>query len=199
MKNYINTALLLLIIVLVGVMAVLFNNQNQALKDKNSSLESSINTTKDSLDKLQSFVSGLPPANLKRLVYEPSSNMLYLPDLKIKVPYNADSASLMYSTREDETDNNNLMVDINTDKLPSADIVTQLDCRNILRLKIEPKPNPFNPAEIPTSFKLNDGRTLQVYAFSGELEGNNECKMQYENLGIFPKDFVKVFKGVESY
>lgn len=135
----------------------------------------------------------------KHLAYEPSTNMLYLPELRIKIPYNNLSKSLTYSMRQNEKNVEISEADVSSDKfMPSPDI-TQYDCSNFLRLKIEDRQNPYNPAEKAYSYELSDGRKLQVYVFSGELEGNRECKVLYGTQQIYPQDFIKAFKDVQSY
>lgn len=137
--------------------------------------------------------------NAKQLAYDPSSNMLYFPELRIKLPYSSLARSFSYSMRLDDKNNEIQEADVASNRFQPSPDLTVLDCTHFLRLSIEDKPNPYNPAEKPYSYNLNDGRKLQIYVFTGELDGNRECKIQYDSQRINPTDFLKAFTGVQSY
>ncbi|HYF96697.1 MAG TPA: hypothetical protein VD947_01515 [Patescibacteria group bacterium] len=185
----IHIAGIIIFIVLIIVLSCILYKQNQ-LDDRSVVVTEALISQKAELDQIQSQ---------KRLSYDPNSKMLYLPELSIKLPYNEDSASLVYSLRLDENGAESDEVDISSDKFSRPGGLTQLDCTQFLRLKVEDSANPYNPAEQAYTYKLQDGRTLQVYVFSGELEGNHECKDFYEAQQIYPKDYIKAFEAVQSY
>ncbi|HET8709640.1 MAG TPA: hypothetical protein VFL85_05185, partial [Candidatus Saccharimonadales bacterium] len=71
---------------------------------------------------------------------------------------------------------------------------TTVNCGNLLRLKFEAQPHPYNPHEKPSSVKLADGRTLQIYQLSNE----KECTDSW-NASVNPSMITDVFKQAQSY
>ena len=178
-----------ILIYLIGVSGFLLYKQNQ-LSIRSEDFSKALVAQRTAIDQIY---------NHKYLYYEPSSNELYLPELRIKIPYNTASKSLLYSMRLDEKGSENQEADISTNKFSPPPDETQLDCTQFLRLKIEDKQNPYNPAEWARTYKLKNGLSLKVYVFSGELEGNSQCKNYYDAQGVYPKDFLKAFDDVQSY
>lgn len=180
---------IIIFIGLIVVLACILYKQNQ-LDDRSKAISEALVSQKAALDQIQSQ---------KHLSYDPNSKMLYLPELSIKLPYSETSASLVYSIRMDENGAESDEIDVSSDKFLRPGGLTQLDCTQFLRLKIEDNANPYNPAEQAYTYKLQDGRSLQVYVFSGELEGNKECLNEYEAQPIYPKDYLQAFESVQSY
>jgi len=195
--------IVLLILLLVGLVAFTAYSIKEILdlKSNNSSLESKTSKNNEDIKSMNRIAFSLPyeAYNLRRLSFDSSLDKLYMPELKIRVPYSSNARSLLYTLRSDEAGNETNEVDVVTDKLIPTQEETTLDCTTILRLKIEDEQNPYSPAEKATSFKLKNGKTLQVYAFSGGQEGNNKCKKLYEQQDINSQNFAKSFNGVESY
>ena len=200
MNNVLKIAVVVLLVAAVGL-AVFATREAIALKTKNTALQQSLEKTKEDLASTNRIAFTLPydAYSMNRLSYEPDTNMLYIPELKVRVPYTAAAKSLLYAMRSDELDEGTLEADVITDNYVPPQEEMILNCTHFLRLKIEDNQSPYNPAEKATSFKLGDGRVLQVYYFTGELEGNDQCKKTYEMFEVYPKDFVNAFKGVESY
>lgn len=180
------------IIIFIGLIIILsciLYKQNQ-LDDRSEAITEALLSQKSEIDQIRSQ---------KRLSYDPNSKMLYLPELSIKLPYNETSGSLVYSMRMDENGVASDEIDVSSDKFLRPGGLTQLDCTQFLRLKIEDSANPYNPAEQAYTYKLQDGRSLQVYVFSGDLEGNKECLNEYEAQKVYPKDYLEAFEAVQSY
>lgn len=200
-KNSKLMPVILVVLVLgIGLFALFLYQQISTLKSENNNLAALIQQNKEALNATDKRLLNAPfeAYTLKRLSYDSTSNMLFIPELNIKVPYTDKAGSLLYAPRLENDETTSKELDVVTSKYLPPSEQTQHFCANFLRLKIEDQQNPYNPAEVATSFKLRDGRTLQVYYFTGELEGNDQCKKSYE-ASVAPKDFVEVFTNVESY
>lgn len=200
MKKFFFPPTLAILLIVFGGFALYAVKQINNLKNGDSSLQASVKKNTEDLEATNRAAFTLPYEGYssRRLTFDAESNRLYLPELKIKVPYSEKARSLLYSLRDNSDGGKALEADVTTDAYMPPQEMTILACADFLRLKIEDKQSPYNPAEKATSFKLGDGRTLQVYSFTGELEGNDQCKKTYED-GVSPKDFVEAFNGVESY
>ncbi len=201
MKRLIVPVVLVLLVASIGFVAFDTNQQIKNLKSENTALraETKKNTEEIVATNTRAYALPYEAYSLRRLAYDITSNTLYIPELRIKVPYTEKARSLLYTLREDLEGGPATEADITTDAYMNPQEETTLACTNFLRLKVEDKQDPYNPAEKATSFTLQDNRTLQVYYFTGELEGNDQCKKSYEMSSVLPKDFVEAFKGVESY
>ncbi|HEU5121213.1 MAG TPA: hypothetical protein VFT59_00060 [Candidatus Saccharimonadales bacterium] len=191
---------LLLLLVTGSALAAYSMMEIRDLKSENSSLKSDIAKNKEEIETTNRIAFSLPHEaySLRRLALGADEDKLYMPELKIRIPYSSDARSLLYTLRTDLGEEIE-EVDVTTDKFMPPQESTTLNCSLILRLKIEDKQNPYNPAEKATSFKLNNGKTLQVYAFTGGVEDDSQCKQLYTQQNFDPGTFVKAFENVESY
>jgi hypothetical protein len=128
-----------------------------------------------------------------------SDNKVYLPDIRLALPLNSDTTSLLYSSREtgNPTEQTTTTYDVTTRSLASLSPVgfqQQLACYPI-RLAFEDKANPFNPHEKDNAaVKLADGRTLQIYAHD-----DSKCAAQWQAAKIDPDTLKNAFKQATSY
>lgn len=203
--NYImNKALkfiLVLLVVVIGGVVVYQQMQIKQLKDDTTAIQAEVKKNAESIAATDRAAFFLPYSaySLQRMAYNATTNTLYIPELKVKIPYSDLASTLLYSPRFNGANGSAGDVDVTTDSFAPPQETTQLNCTNIIRLKVEDKPNPYNPAEKATTYDLGGGKKLQVYVFSGELEGNSQCKNAYEAQKIDTQEFAKAFAGASSY
>jgi len=129
-----------------------------------------------------------------------TDDAVYLPELRLKLPLNPTSLSLVYSLRTSDmtaTGIDPTEADISTKNLIAfpSNPNQKIGCSSAVRIKLEAKPDPYNPHEIvAASVKLADGRTLQVYAFH-----HPDCDQTNTLTGTNPDTVADVFKEATSY
>jgi hypothetical protein len=180
------------ILVLAGF-AVLWA-QNRSLSQKITGLQKT-SVSQDDLAAAQRMQNNslVAVTQAARPLISKNADVLYLPELRIQVPYSRLASSLLYSLRDEEGDGNTLSqtaeTDVRTSFYTYPEKPTRIDCGDEVRLKFEASPHPYNPHEKPTSVKLDDGRTLQIY----ELVNEPECTDTW-NRTINPSELVAIFK-----
>ena len=202
MKNNKNRIILVALLVLIGLVSLYSLSQITKLSSDNSSLRSAIakNMNLSEGVQRQALIAPYQGYSPQRLAYEASTNKLYMPELRIRVPYSPEARTLLYTVNTDKNGEDASGVTLMTSRFTPPQTETTLDCTAIMRLSIEDKPNSFNPADKPAgSYKLKDGRTVQAYYNTGDLEGNSQCRKLYQAQNVSPENFAKVFTGVESY
>ncbi len=122
----------------------------------------------------------------------PGKNRLYLAELNLSVPLDLTTTSLRYAyTLGDPTKQNGEV------RVTSALITDHEEhvksCSDMVRLKVEAKPNPYSPDQpLYTTVKLDDGRTLQVYACT-----TKECQFAWQPMS--PQTIAETFKSAKTY
>ncbi len=120
------------------------------------------------------------------------ANRLYLAELNLTLPLNATTSSIRYTynpgAQSTSTGEARLSSTLVTDHTPHVK-----SCSDMVRLKIEPKPNPYSPEQpLYTTVHLADGRTLQVYAST-----TKECQLAWQTVS--PQSIAATFKSVATY
>jgi hypothetical protein len=134
----------------------------------------------------------------EKAVIDPITPQVYLPELRIKLPFDSVSKTIAYQMRNVYPGTKmgpGLEADVISTKYVPPPELTRVDCSNFVRLKLEAEPNPYSPHEKPTSVKLADGRTLQVY----ELVNEPECNSSWYYSGISPSMMAQEFTKAQTY
>jgi hypothetical protein len=132
--------------------------------------------------------------SLQKVVVEPKEPAVYLPEFRIKLPYDEVTSSLAYGIREPLDPSDPLEADVRSTLYQEEFELTRVDCSILVRLKLESKPNPYSPHEKASTVNLKDGRTLQVYKSFNEPE----CQKFWES-SIHPETVASVFQKAQSY
>lgn len=124
-------------------------------------------------------------------------NKVYLTSLHLALPLNDATASLVYSLRSN----------YKTGVIDEADVSTIAEsgylplvsptrsCTDVVRLKFEAKPNPYNPQEkSAASVPLSDGRILQVYSYHLA-----SCATEWRLTNTDPEAIASTFKEASLY
>lgn len=128
-----------------------------------------------------------------------SEQKVYLPELRIALPLNETSVSLLYAGRQvgNAADERTTVYDATTRALATQSTAgsdQRLACYPV-RLAFEEQPKPFNPNEkANTPVKLKDGRTLQVYTAS-----DSTCEARWNVANVKPAELAKLFAEATSY
>lgn len=129
------------------------------------------------------------------VVIDKNADFVYMPELKIKLPFNQTSKTIVYDVRLDQNLKQETQeADVSTTLYTPPAKMTIIGCSNMVRLKIEPTQRTYNPNEKAYSVKLNDGRTLQVY----QAINIKECVDKWDVLAN-PTRLTKEFLKAESY
>ncbi|MDB5170031.1 MAG: hypothetical protein JWN82_427 [Candidatus Saccharibacteria bacterium] len=184
------TATVLLVLILLAQSACI------ALSfDKIHKLE----TAKPADDLLSISMNALNASGLSQPAVSVGDNKVYFPELRLALPLNDTTTSLVYHGRSvgNAAGTTGVTYDVTTRGLASLSPVgfqTRLACDPI-RLAFEAKANPFNPYEKNNAaVTLADGRTLQIYAFSEPA-----CDAQWQAVGVKPDVLKNIFKQATSY
>lgn len=159
----------------------------------------------DELSKSQSKVAAIQAAinsnnaSFKLPVVSVSENVVYIPEMRIKLPLDEQSLSINYSVREvgNAKGITGVTYDVATrDFLNNAPYVTTSVSACVpVRLAFESKPNPYNPHEHPQkAVTLSDGRTLQIYATS-----DDSCHDAWTAGQTDPLKLAALFQKAGSY
>jgi hypothetical protein len=171
---------------------------------RTAQLKSELNRTNDDLTHIGQ-VALLRTANqsqqatAERAVIDPISSSVYLPEFRVKLPYDSVSKTIAYVMRNDiglgdATVHSAPEADLTSIKFVPSDIATKVDCSSFVRLKLEAKPNPYSPHEKAVTVNLGGGKSLQVY----ETVNVKECQATWNQL-ISPSDLANELKKAESY
>lgn len=136
-------------------------------------------------------------ASSERVVVDAVGSVVYIPELRIKLPLNDVTRTIAYDTRSFGANGKpatNPDVDVSSAKYLAPQSETRINCSDFVRLKLEPNPSPYSPHEKPTSVQLSDGRTLQVY----ESINEKECVQSWA-ITISPSTLANEFKNAQSY
>lgn len=177
----------LVFLAMLTFLGILYDRFYQYRLDSNAAIES-----------LQTQVAEMAGSmSLSRVAVVPSDDAVYIPELRIKLPINQTTLSLMYSVRSvTEQDTVKQEADIST-VAEEAYVPTtpqRLACQPV-RLAFEAKANAYNPHETPQqAVKLADGRTLQIYAFH-----EDSCTAHWKYTGVDSDKIAQVFQQAKSY
>ena len=144
--------------------------------------------------------SALQAASVSHPEVSVTDNAVYIPELRLKLPLDPTSLSLVYSLRTSDITASRIdpiEADISTKDLIAYPINPNqaIGCSSAVRIKLEAKPDPYNPHEIvAASVKLADGRMLQVYAFH-----HDDCTLANKMSNTDPDTVADVFKEATSY
>ncbi len=140
---------------------------------------------------------GVYNASLSRVTVAPSENVVYMPELRLKLPINETTLSLVYSQRINEYEPAPRQVTVVSTLAQESYVLPmpqQFSCQPV-RLAVETKANPYNQKEIAQpAVKLADGRTLQIYAVHEDT-----CKAAWNITGADSDKIAKVFQSAQSY
>jgi hypothetical protein len=142
---------------------------------------------------MQSIVSGN-----ERAVIDPVNSLVYLPEFRIRLPFDDVSKTIAYAMRTNGTGDMNAdgpEADVTSIAFPLPDRQTTMDCSNFVRLKLESKPKPYSPHEKTTTIKLTDGQTLQIYEFVND----SECSKYWNQSTVTPASLAAEFLKSKSY
>jgi hypothetical protein len=133
---------------------------------------------------------------LEKAVTDPVGQQVYLPEFRIKLPLNSVTKALAYSLRNDVPGSpaGPLEADVTSTKYLPPEGETRIDCSNLVRLKFENQPHPYNAHEKVTSVTLDSGKTLQVY----ESQNESECENSWNNT-VSPAAVAAEFRQARSY
>jgi hypothetical protein len=191
-----NLALIVLAILLgatLGFAAFSAHRQHST----NSRLEQDINTL------MQNQVSLRNGMDYQQVTVSPSDSKIYLPQLAISLPLTQLGAALVYSphtayvTGSSKTPTGpNDEAAISTFNTASASqSQAQFNCSELVRIKLEAKPNAYSPHEIPSgSVSLANGKTLQIYKID-----QKDCQPEWTATQADPAAVAKLFKQAQSY
>lgn len=189
------------VIVVLAVLVVQLRSQLQAVQAK---VNNTGGTTENaSIGTTTTLTNNLDFGNLlnetrydfaqERVVVDVAANAVYLPEFRIKLPYDDVSKTIAYGMRTALGVANPEGDVTSTVYIPPMHS-TQIACFDLVRLKIEAKQSPYNPNEKPTTVSLADGRKLQVY----EAMNESEC-VQSWNQSIKPATIAAEFQKAQSY
>lgn len=137
------------------------------------------------------------------VVWDTGTDFVYLPEFRIKLPFTPVSKSLTYEMRGefDELFTGNPS---SSSQIPEADLYSThyiypqqpatADCGVMVRIKLEAKPDAYSPHEKPSTVKLADGRTLQVY----ESVDEKSCQRSWDS-SVSPSVVAKQLQRAQSY
>lgn len=117
----------------------------------------------------------------------PGTDRLYLPELGITVPFNTTTRGVRYSF--DEWDKN-----IRLTSVYMTDHQThRMSCDDMVRLKVESKPDAYSPSQpLFATVDLDGGRKLQIYASK-----HSDCARAWVNAT--PEAIANQFKDAKAY
>lgn len=122
----------------------------------------------------------------------PQTNRLYLPELNLTVPLNPLTRSLRYDPSQGLRGDGSGDIRITSADMTDHQMRVQ-SCGDMVRLKIEAKPNAYSPSQpLYATTTLNDGRKLQIYASSLK-----ECQTAWQIVS--PQKIAEEFKNAQSY
>lgn len=165
-------------------------NTNHLYGQEINGLEQNTNTVSTSL-------------SYEPVTISPTNDRIYFPQLSLSIPITPLGATLVYRP---DTAYVTGSYKIPTGPFDEAEVSTfttantkqtqsQFDCSGLVRIKFEPKPNPYNPNEIPSgSISLANGKTLQVYAYHLKA-----CQAEWTFAQANPDTIAALFKQAQSY
>lgn len=157
------------------------------------SLSRKIDSTQDQVTNLSIKQSQMSDRSTG-VVIDPIASVVYIPELRIKLPYNVVTKTIQYSPRMDQKGAETEELDVSSAKYIAPEKMTRVNCSDLVRLKVEAQPSPYNPNEKATSVNLVDGRTLQIY----EAINQDECTDSWSTT-ISPSTLASEFKQAQSY
>lgn len=188
------------LIVLVILMAIQFGLIGW-LWGRQKNMDARYNSEIDSLS--QNITSASNGLAYQPVTVSPAEKKIYLPQINLSLPLTTLGTSLVYSpdtayvTGSTKQPNGPLdEASISTFSTAGAtQSQTQFDCSSVVRIKFEPKPNPYNPSETPSgSVPLANGKTLQIYA--NHLKN---CQLEWSMTKVNPDAVAALFKQAQSY
>lgn len=187
-KQLIWGAVLGVVVLVVAAMSTVALQRSSAAQDAIQDLQ-----TKQAVGDATAALSAL---RLNQPAVSVSDKKVYFPELKLALPLNDTSLSLLYSGRSTK-DDGVYTYDLTTRELaalPTAGFQKELSCMPV-RFSFETKANPYNQHEIAgREVKLADGRTLQIYAYA-----NNVCNEQWDVAKVDPVAIADTLKQAVSY
>lgn len=188
---------LLLFIILILVQFGLFCYQWQSQRDTNNLYKGEISSLQ------QSSTSAGNGLSYQQVTVSPTGKKIYLPQLGISLPLTTLGTSLVYSPDTAYITGSNKIPAGPIDEASISNFATasapqsqtQFDCSSLVRIKFEPKPDPYNPSEIPSgSVALANGKTLQIYA--NHLKN---CQQEWSFTNANIDAIAALFKQAQSY
>jgi hypothetical protein len=187
---------LLLLVVAVAALLVLY----LSLRDSLNQQKSSVNSLGISMGKNYADISNA--TSFANTTVDPVNFLVYLPEFRVKLPYNDISKTLAYRLRNFDKNGQTVQsdyrqgveADVTSRIFAQTSAVTVMDCSDLARIKVETKQNPYSPHERAISVKLQDGRTLQIY----QVVGSKECQQAWNN-SISPGQVTAELEKAQSY
>jgi hypothetical protein len=148
---------------------------------------------------LQMQVAGDQYAAYTQITAEPTEDKVYIPQLRLALPLNNTTMSLMYSLRTDTATSADAVIEADiTTHAEAATLVQQArvrSCSSVVRIKFEAKADPYNLQEkAQASVTLDDGRVLQIYSYHLD-----SCNQEWQSNGIDPDAIAALFQEATSY
>lgn len=188
-----------LLIILFLVQFAVLGLAYSSLRSDNQALRSDQEALGKDVDLMQTQVrAATAAASQSHVVVSLDDNTVAIPELRVKLPLNAVTTQLTYTVRTPYMPNSNNVAeaDISTIALASFPLPSQpIGCSTSVRVKIEDKPNPYNPHEtVRASVKLADGRTLQAYSYQ-----HDTCDQAFTGTGTDSVGQAEAFREARSY
>jgi len=160
-------------VITLGLLSKINNDLNKKTEDTNQSIQLAYNEI-DS-DSVQQTLAPIPGAQ-----------RLYMAEFNLTVELNETTRTMRYY---EDTEGN---VRITSAYMFDHQMREQ-SCDDMVRLRIEPKPNAYSPSQPHyATVMLSDGRPLQIYASTLK-----ECATAWRALT--PQQLAEQFKGAQTY
>lgn len=186
-QKFVMPAVVLVEAVCIVVLALLVHSTNSKVHDAHALAQ------QGEITALQANAA----ARTERVAIDAASDTVYLPEFHIKLPLDSVSSTLTYSMRginNPATSQSNPEADVTSLLYEPPNIMTRVDCSEEVRLKVEPKQNPYSPHEKPSTVSLADGRQLQIY----QSVNQPECQQSWKLL-ISPQTIAQELQKAQSY
>jgi len=195
-------------VILVALLLIALLACSGFLFYKSNSLERKLGTAVSDLHKLQEYDKQQDRSvqstvdysmSLQRPAVMVKENLVAIPELKITLPYNNITKTLLYSMDDIEPDDSNDLRVTSTHITDTEE--RQLSCSGLVRINMK-SGTPYSPwEETAGSVKLSDGRTLHIVAakaFKNNEASTKECETEVWHQ-ITPKQVADEFKKAVAY
>jgi hypothetical protein len=177
-KNLVIAAIMLLVLA-QGASWYMLNNANQKIQDTQSANQLTLNE----IDRT---------TQQEALVPIPGTNRLYLAELNFTIPVNPTTSSIRYNFNVGTPGEDNGEARLTSTFMTDHSVHIK-SCSDMVRLKMESKPNTYSPDQpLYATVTLADGRALQVYAST-----TKECQLAWQ--AVSPQNIAEAFKAASAY
>lgn len=181
-KNTVIAALIALLVIQFIIFAIV-TRVNQNLKQQINGRQLSSQLIYNGVDDV---------SQQQSLSVLPKENRLYLPELNLTIPLNPITRSLRYNFNEGSLDSGSGNIRLTSSYMTDHQN-HRLSCSDMVRLKIENKPDAYSPEQpLYATVSLADERKLNIYAST-----TKDCRQAW--LMITPQKIAEQFKDAQSY